>query len=276
MKTEFILENGSGNINEDNIILEKNLFGVFDGATSLNNITFDHGKTGGLIASSTARAVFAKNCHPLLKLAKVANREIFNQMFNYGVDFSKKENLWSTSASVIRIENNKLEWVQTGDSFIILIYKNNSYKVLVKQDDHDHETLTMWKKAAKTTSFATGKIKLFEILMDQIKKTRAGMNKTYGVLNGEKKAENFINHGYESLDQVEKILLFTDGLSIPNKIPEKSKNFGTLVDYYLSFGLNGLKNKIREMEKKDPDCTIYPRFKCHDDIAAIAISNFLK
>jgi len=279
MQTEYILENGSGNINEDTMVLEKNLFGVFDGATSLDNRTFDHGKTGGLIASSTARAVFAKNCHPLVKLASSANREIYNQMLNHGVNFSKKENLWSTSAAVIRIKDNKLEWVQTGDSFIIFIYRDNSYKVLVEQDDHDHETLTMWKMVAKTSSsrtdkIGTGKIGILEMLMDQIRKTRSGMNKSYGVLNGEKEAGSFLNHGYESLDQVKEILLFTDGLSIPKKTPEKSKDFGTLVDHYLSLGLNGLKNKIRGMEKKDPNCTIYPRFKCHDDIAAIAIKDF--
>ncbi|MEA1968369.1 MAG: protein phosphatase 2C domain-containing protein [Thermodesulfobacteriota bacterium] len=284
MKTDYILESGSGNSNEDTMVLEKNLFGVFDGATSLDNKIFSHGKTGGLIASSTAGSIFAKNCHPLVKLAKGANRAIYNQMLHHGVNLSKKENLWSTSAAVVRIKENKLEWVQTGDCFIILIYRDNSYKVLVEQDDHDYETLTMWKMAAEKISAKPdktgpgktmiGKTVISETLMDQIRKTRSGMNKNYGVLNGEKEADNFLNHGYEPLNRAREILLFTDGLSIPKKTPGKSKEFSTLVDDYLDLGLHGLKEKIRGLEKKDPHCTLYPRFKCHDDIAAISIKNF--
>ena len=281
MKTDYILESGSGKANEDTLVLEKNIFGVFDGATSLDNQTFHHGKTGGLIAADTARTVFAKNCHPLVTLARGANREIYNQMRHHGVDLSRRENLWSTSAAVVRIKDNELEWVQTGDCFILLIYTDNSYKALFEQDDHDYETLTMWKTAAKKGSVTPGNIKpgsiklgktgIRDILMDQICKTRSKMNKTYGVLNGEKEADRFLKHGHEPLDQVKEILLFTDGLSIPKETPEKSKEFGPLVDDYLHLGLDGLKNKIRKMEKKDPHCTLYPRFKCHDDIAAIAI-----
>lgn len=266
MEIEFILEQGSGNQNEDSLVLEKNLFGVFDGATSLDSRTFEHGKTGGLIASSAASSVFAKNHYPLVQLARSANNEILKKMLLHGVDLSKKENFWSTSAAVVRINDDRLEWVQTGDCSIILIYSNDSYKVLVEQDDHDHETLAMWKKEAEK-----GKAGIREILTDQIKKVRSGMNREYGVLNGEKEADLFLNHGHEALDGVREILLFTDGLSIPKEKPEKTKCYKDLVNLYLNSGLEGLKARIREMEKKDPHCTLYPRFKCHDDIAAIAV-----
>lgn len=268
MKTEFILENGSGDQNEDTIVLEKNLFGVFDGATSLDNRTFEHGKTGGGLASSAASAVFAKNHHPLIQLAKGANREIYTKMLLHGVDLSKKENLWSTSAAVIRIKEDMVEWVQTGDCSIILIYRDNSYKVLVEQDDHDHETLAMWKEEAEK-----GNVGIREILINQIKKVRSGMNRDYGVLNGEKEAISFLIHGYEPLEGVREVLLFTDGFSIPREKPEKSKCYKDLVDLYLTLGLEGLKARIREIEKEDPHCTVYPRFKCHDDIAAIAVKD---
>lgn len=268
MKIEHILERGSGDLNEDAIVLEKNLFGVFDGATSLDHGIFENGKTGGLIASSTASAVFAKNHHPLVKLAKGANREIYNKMITHGVNLSKKEKLWSTSASVIRIKENTIEWIQTGDSAIILIYRDNSYKVLVEQDNHDYETLTMWKKEAEK-----GTLDIGSALMDQIIKVRSGMNISYGVLNGEKAAHGFFNHGNEPLAGVREILLFTDGLSIPGETTEKNRDHSTMIKLYLSLGLEGLKKRIREMEAKDPHCTLYPRFKCHDDIAAIAIKD---
>ncbi len=267
MRIEHILENGSGKLNEDDIIIAENLFGVFDGATSLGNQKFDSDKTGGFLASSAARSVFAKNHYPLTVLAGEANKAIHSRMVQHGVDLTKKENRWSTSAAVIRIKDNKLEWVQTGDSYIILIFQDNSHKVLIEQSDHDYETLCLWK--SEKNGFNGCK----KALADQIRKKRCEMNVTYGVLNGEGKATDFLNHGHESLDRVKEILLFTDGLTIPVKTPEKKRNFTPLVESYLTIGLIGLKNKIRQMEALDPERILYPRFKRHDDIAAIAVSD---
>ncbi len=115
-------------------------------------------------------------------------------------------------------------------------------------------------------------IDIGEALREQIKKVRSQMNRSYGVLNGEKEAEHFLRSGVESLENVKGILLFTDGLHIPETIPQKKKNFDSLVKCYISLGLMGLKDHVRELEKEDPDCKIYPRFKRYDDIAAISIT----
>ena len=268
MKFEYILEKGSGKLNEDHLIAEGNIFGVFDGATSLDKKTFENGKTGGFLASSAARSVFIKNHFTLVELAKGANQAIYRRMLDHGVDLTRKENLWSTSAAVIRIKDNMLEWVQTGDAYIILIFNDNTHKVLVEQDDHDYETLCLWPEKQKHCASEAK-----TLLADQIRKKRCEMNLTYGVLNGEDKACDFLHHGRESLDQVREVLLFTDGLSIPTKIPEKKRNFTPLVHLYQALGLAGLKNRIRQIEALDPECSIYPRFKPHDDIAAIAIQD---
>ncbi|MFO8085968.1 MAG: protein phosphatase 2C domain-containing protein [Desulfobacterales bacterium] len=266
MKIEHVLEKGSGSVNEDTLVIEKNLFGVFDGATSIDQAILGNSKTGGMIASSAACSVFSKNHYPLLDLARTANREIFNKMIIHGVDFTARERLWSTSAAVVRINEGGIEWVQAGDSYIIVIYKDNTYKVFTEKDDHDYETLTQWKLMAKYCSES-----IREALSDQIKKVRLEMNRSYGVLNGEKEAEQFFRSGVEPLDNIKKILLFTDGLHIPEKIPEKRKNFDRFVENYLSLGLMKLKDLVRKVENEDPDCKTYPRFKRHDDIAAISI-----
>ncbi|MFO7749277.1 MAG: protein phosphatase 2C domain-containing protein [Desulfobacteraceae bacterium] len=268
MKCETILEKGSSRLNEDNLIVEGHLFGVFDGATSLDKTRFENGKTGGFLASFAARSVFKTNHFPLVELANGANQAIYSRMIRHGVDLTRKENLWSTSAAVIRIQGNTLEWVQTGDAYIILIFNDNTHQVLVEQEDHDYETLCLWPARGKNEPSGTD-----TRLVDQIRKKRAEMNLTYGVLNGESRAMDFLNHGRESLDQVKAVLLFTDGLSIPAEKPEKKKDFTPLVTLYHHLGLAGLKNRIRQMENRDPACRIYPRFKTHDDIAAIAIEN---
>ena len=114
-------------------------------------------------------------------------------------------------------EDNLLEWVQTGDAYIILMFHDNTYKVLVEQDDHDYETLCLWP--AKKTGGIPG-----------IEKAPA--------------------------DQI-----------------RKKRNFTPLVRLYQDLGLAGLKDRIRQIENLDPECCIYPRFKHHDDIAAIAITD---
>lgn len=269
MKIEHILEKGSGFVNEDSLVLEHNLFGVFDGATSVENSFFEKTKTGGMIASSTAGSVFSKNHYPLVDLARGANRAILDKMVAHGVDFSSRERLWSTSAAVVRIKKGEVEWIQTGDAFIIMIYKDHSYKLFTEKNDQDYETLSMWKCMSRHCRESIG-----EVLRDQIKKVRLEMNRSYGVLNGEKEAEQFLCSGVEPLDNVERILLFTDGLHIPEKNPEQKKNFDRFVDCYLDLGLMGLKDHVRTLEKKDPDCKTYPRFKRHDDIAAISLTPF--
>jgi len=266
MEINYIHEKGSGHINEDTLLVEKDLFGVFDGATSLDRSLFLKGITGGRIAADTACRVFAGNGASLKALAKTANKKIYDAMVSQGIDCSRRDKLWSTSAAVVRIKENTLEWVQSGDSFLLFLYRDGSYRVPVKIPDHDYETLSMWKKVS-----GESKVNISCALAGQIKKTRMEMNQSYGVLNGEPAGEKFIHMGFESLAGVEEIVLFTDGLSIPTEIPTPTRCFDDLVDSYRCLGLNGLKDHIRALEAQDPGCRRFPRFKCHDDIAAISI-----
>ena len=52
MKIDSIFDEGSSK--EDTYLIGKNIFGVFDGANSINRF-FDDGKPGGLIAAMIAR-----------------------------------------------------------------------------------------------------------------------------------------------------------------------------------------------------------------------------
>jgi len=36
-------------------------------------------------------------------------------------------------------------------------------------------------------------------------------------------------------------------------------------------GLQAVRNHVRRLQQEDPTCRKYPRFKQHDDIAAVAI-----
>ncbi|MCP3940762.1 MAG: hypothetical protein GY710_04680 [Desulfobacteraceae bacterium] len=264
-KIEYVLEKGSGRINEDILVMEKNLFGVFDGATSLDHTFFNGCQTGGLIAADTAGQIFSRNHYPLDRLAGFANNAILAKMKTHKIRLNRPGSRWSTSAAVVRIVKDRLEWLQTGDSYILIIYEDNSHKVLVDQEDHDYETLCMLKKEKNKTLSNP-------VIKTQVAKIRSHMNKTYGVLNGDPRAEKFMHTGFIGLDHVQTILLFTDGLTLPSETPKKKKDFSPLVELFQDLGLKGLHQHIRKMEEQDPQSDKFPRFKCHDDIAAIAIS----
>ncbi len=109
-------------------------------------------------------------------------------------------------------------------------------------------------------------------MRDQILKVRREMNISYGVLNGEPEAMDFLNHGRIELDGISDILLFTDGLFLPRSMPWLDNDWSLFSRLYREGGLENIRNYIRDLESRDPGCRVYPRFKIHDDIAAIAIS----
>lgn len=261
----YVLEKGSAKLNEDAVSLNGSVYGVFDGATSLHKQNLGKGLTGGFLASNAAKDVFLNRKGPLTALANEANEAIFRKMVAHNIDTSDKNKLWSTSAAVIKIEEKTLNWVQIGDSLILIIYKDGSYKLPATHHDHDFETLSMWEKIAHKTDKT-----IMEALGDQIKKVRKGMNVEYGVLNGEKEFSSFLQSGSENLENISRVLLFTDGLFIPSEHPSQN-NFDIMVDLVNKGGLNEVRDYVRSIEKTDPECRKYPRFKTHDDIAAISL-----
>lgn len=266
MEIDSIHEKGTGRMNEDALLLGSNFFGVFDGATSLNGFVTEKGETGGYLASQTALEIFQKGGLSLKEKATVANQAIADKMVSHQVDTDLKHNRWSTSVAAVQLHGDQLEWVQTGDSDIILVYEDNSFQVMVESPNQDYETLNSWRDICLHE-----KGTIYEVLEDQLKQVRNQMNISYGVLNGEKEAVNFIQTGHHSIRGVKEVLLFTDGLKIPSRDVSYQTNYSEWVEILLSKGLKGLKNEIRRLEKTDPDCRCFPRFKQHDDIAAISI-----
>ncbi len=262
-----ILEKGSGEINEDVLIEEGNLFGVFDGATSLHERRFQEGLTGGLLAARTAAESFQDNGYSLDRLAQKANHRIQRMQVHDSVDLHERHKLWSTSFAVVRLTGNQLEYCQTGDALILFVLKDGTYEVITPDIDIDRETLQLWKEM----QVAPG-AEIQQVLADQILKVRMEMNISYGVLNGEPEALDFIRHGYEDLAGVSDILLFTDGLHIPRENPLAEHDWQSFVDIYRQGNLRAVRDYVRHLQRQDPGCRTYPRFKTHDDIAAVAIS----
>ncbi|MFH1564366.1 MAG: hypothetical protein ABIC82_00770 [bacterium] len=266
MKVNFIHEKGIGKNNEDGFLIKNNIWGVFDGATSLNKFTDQTGKTGGLIASTIAKKVFEKNNKSLKNLAIETNTKIKKEMEKFNIDITDKLNLWGTNLAVVKINKDKIKWIQISDATIIFIYKDNSFKVITEEEQHDKDLLMKWKKLPDKKDG-----NLIKILHKQAQSVRRKMNIDYGCLNGEKEAVNFLFEGYEDLKNVKHIIIFTDGFMIPKEDPAESEPWEWFVEMYLKSGIKKIKKEIRKMEKADPKLHTYPRIKKHDDITAISI-----
>lgn len=269
MKVESVFDKGSAKLIEDSLLLHNPVFGVFDGVTSATGYTNDEGKTGGYLASSIAHDTFANGDAPLEKLVWQANDSIKKEMERFGVNTADKLQQWATTAAVVKIENESFNYIQIGDSPILIVYKDSTCRVAGTYNHHDQEILVQWNKL--TNKEKEGR-KVVDVFKDQLRTLRQSVNLTYGVLNGEKEMGKFLYSGGEQLKNIANIFLFTDGLILPKKDPQSPDDFDTFIKLFHEGGLRKVQEYVRGLEETDPHCITYPRYKQHDDIAAIAIS----
>jgi serine/threonine protein phosphatase PrpC len=262
---ETLLQQGVGRFNEDTVLVEDNLFGVFDGASSLDG-RLCQGRSGAWWAAQLARHEFAQNDASLLSLARRANQRLKATMADHGVESEDGLQCWSTSAAVFRINAGMFEWVQTGDCLIVAVDRECQPHLLTPYINHDSETLKQLQLAPDESH-----PQALHRVRGQIENVRMQMNREYGVLNGDARAEAFFARGRMECTDLKCVLAFSDGLFPPTRADE-SPDFEDLAERYLHTGLSGVAEWVREQERNDPDCREFPRFKPHDDISAVAVS----
>jgi hypothetical protein len=267
MNISKITNQGSGIMNEDALLIEKKIFGVFDGATSLDKYIDPDGNTGGALASSLAQSAFAKHDKQLKDLALDANAAILKAMQEKNVDITNKHTLWSTGFAVIEITDTHINWLQISDCLVLFIYKDGSFSLPVKDYDHDEENLIKWKSLGDMNQKEKRKA-----LQKDNEINRSQQNITYGFLNGEPEAAQFFQSGSEPIENIAHVLLFTDGFFPPKENPQEPDDFSPLVALFLDKNLEAIIDDIRKKELQDPECITYPRMKPHDDATAVAIS----
>lgn len=266
-----LLEKGSGEVNEDMVLVGKRTFGVFDGATSLMPAMYACGHTGechtgGYLAAQACHDTFAAEDGGLLAAARRANETIRVRAEDAGVDFRCKEELWSASAAVVRLEDEHFSWCGIGDCRIVVVHSDGRHTVLTGEYDHDAPTLQSWRRKAGGATAG-----IMEVMAAEILRVRRGMNRDYGVFSGEAEALTFLDHGTMALAGVRDIIIYSDGLDLPRKNPLAARDMQTFLDIYERGGLYTLHQRVRKTQLEDLSCTTYPRFKIHDDISAIAL-----
>jgi serine/threonine protein phosphatase PrpC len=255
-------------LNEDKVLIneQQNIFGVFDGASSLDSYLSSEGKTGAYIAANIAASIFNTEKGDLDKIALVANDNIEAAHKAANIDVSKNLNRFGTTAAVIKIKAGAAQLLQVGDSVIIIIKKNGIAETPLGYFDHDLNIMRKWRKLAdKGASDIRG------IVADDVIALRESANRAYGMLNGDKKLKDFIKITQTDLDDVATILLLTDGMYIPKADPNQDENWNDYARLYREGGLKKIYNTVRKIEATDPKLIKYPRYKLHDDASGIAI-----
>lgn len=268
MRVSSISHAGIRPLNEDSVLVNegRSIFGVFDGASSLDSYLSADGKTGAYIAAHIAADTFNQTDKDLKETALKTNENIEKAHEEAGIDVSNNVNRFGTTAAVVRIRDSKAELLQIGDSIILIIYKDGHTDVPLGYHDHDLEVMRKWRRLAD--SGAKG---IRDIVADDVVELRKSANSAYGMLNGDQKATEFIKTTTIDLADVAAIILLTDGMYIPKEDPEADEDWNNYAELYKQGGLDGIYSTVRKIEKTDPELTKYPRYKLHDDASGVAI-----
>ena len=264
---ELVYDEGSSR--EDSYLIGDGIFGVFDGYPDFKKLVYKDGRTGGIVASSLVKEVFASsNNKDLADIAVEANNKLSDRALGEHVDLTDKMSLCGTTAAVVRFNGESLDWLQIGDSLILIINIDGSFRLLFEGYDLDKEVLLIWKQSADKKEKDIMPIMLGGPLIELRKKA----NVEYGTLNGEEGMRSFIQSGKLDLSGVSDILIFTDGIFLPKEDPARDDDWTKFVGLYQKSGLIGVVGYVRQLEREDPCCWKYPRYKQFDDITAISIS----
>ena len=266
---ETLCEQGSGSINEDALAVADGLSIVCDGATSLAGTTYLNGGglSGGKQAAAITSTLFSE--HPgqdLLVSAHAANSMIKRAMIDYQVDLHDRTQLWSTSFAAVQVKGRLISWCQTGDCVILLVYEDGTSRRLTGLPGQDGEILKKWQRIGARTEGT-----IHQVMAKEIMAVRHTMNRNFGVLNGESEALDFLASGTVVDERIAHLLLFSDGLFPPSENPDNGFEEARFVDLYLDGGLQQVRDHVRMLQRQDPGCYRYPRFKKYDDISAIAL-----
>lgn len=267
---EALLEQGSGPVNEDMLATVNRLSIVCDGATTLHSAQRQSAAqptSGGQKAAGITASVFSGDPERnLLDSARRANELIREAMIDEGLDLREREQLWSTSFAAVQVNEDSIAWCQTGDCMILLIHRDGGAQLLTELPGQDREVLKTWQQIGARSS---GTIQ--QNLAAEIAAVRGRMNKEFGVLNGENEALKFVSSGTVEADQISDVLLFSDGLFPPSTSPDNLFDAELFVQLYKNGGLKHIRNHVRSLQKDDPGCYRYPRFKMYDDISGVAL-----
>ncbi|GIP34162.1 protein phosphatase 2C domain-containing protein [Paenibacillus sp. J2TS4] len=281
LNIEQISIQGSNEWNEDALIVreEVHVYGVLDGATSVTPYRGPQGETGGYLASNVVRRELEAMDEQQWAAIHVkdavlqANQSLREAMVLSGIDPEDREALWTTEVALVRIEETRVQYAQTGDCMILAVYKDGTVRT-VTHDQLDHidlQTRKRWKACLYQGMSSRKEIRAQ--VEPYIRKNKVLMNtlQGYSAMNGQAELASFLEYGVINRINLTGLLLITDGLFPHSEDIEEKWDAVSLIKEVEEKGLRGYAESLIELEQSDPDCQTYIRFKTSDDKTGIWI-----
>jgi serine/threonine protein phosphatase PrpC len=279
LQINYVTSKGDGLLNEDSYIINDKIlvYGVADGvSSSLVPFQSKDGHTGGYIASNMVKSYFEslKSSNSLLREVSIINERIRNEMKQNDIDFTNKQKLWGTALAIVKILENGVEFIQTGDCMILAVFEDGEVRPLTRlQVLHlENPAINKWQECVQKG--ITNRAELMDEVKEIILSNRNKSNcpDGYGVLNGEHDAMDYVEYGKINKIGLKSLILITDGMLWPeNDIPAGLNYWDYIAKVILQKGIVSYMEDLFRLEKTDPDCLKYPRFKQSDDKAGIVL-----
>lgn len=279
MTYEKITQKGINILNEDAIIYNPTtaLYGVLDGVSSLVPYLNHKNEPGGHIAANLVKSYFESltNIENLKDNIYIANESLREQMLKAKIDTQKKDELWGTALAIVRIQEDGVEFIQTGDCMILAVYEDREVRPLTwKQVSHlEAPAFNKWQEGV--TKGLKSQKELQQTVIDMIRKNRyqSNIDGGYGVLNGEIDAIRFLEYGKINSIYLKHLILLTDGMFWPtNLVPDQQSYWGYVSESILNKGIKRYTQELIAIEENDPECIHHIRFKKSDDKTGMVIN----
>ncbi|MGG3279244.1 protein phosphatase 2C domain-containing protein [Paenibacillus solani] len=265
-------------LNEDALIINERaaLYGVLDGVSSIVPYLSDKKETGGFIAAQAVKNYFEslERAEQLIEHAAEANQKLRELMLKANIDMEKKDGLWGTAMALVRLHEDRLEFIQTGDCMIIAVYQDGAVRPLTWRQVAHLESSAIAKWEEGVSQGLSSQKDLHETVIDTIRENRFKSNtdEGYGVLNGEPQAVRFLEYGNINKSRLKHVILLTDGLFWPPKdIPVDQSYWEYTAQRILEKGLEQYAHDLLGIEEADPECLTHARFKKSDDKTGMVV-----
>ncbi|KOR89600.1 protein phosphatase 2C domain-containing protein [Paenibacillus solani] len=265
-------------LNEDALIINERaaLYGVLDGVSSIVPYLSDKKETGGFIAAQAVKHYFESlGCaEQLTEHFAEANQKLRELMLKANIDMEKKDGLWGTAMALVRLHEDRLEFIQTGDCMIIAVYQDGEVRPLTWRQVAHLESAAIAKWEEGVSQGLSSQKDLHETVIDTIRENRFKSNtdEGYGVLNGEPEATRFLEYGKINKSRLTHVILLTDGLFWPPKdVPNDQSYWEYTAQRLLEKGLEQYAHDLLKIEDADPECLTHARFKKSDDKTGMVV-----
>lgn len=271
---------GSAPANEDAYVenLERKLFAVIDGATGVGGLsgkiaaeTMQHRLNTGNVADSFISLIQKGNTD----LAERTKQELGQE-----INAIPKEKRSTCGMAAIQIHETYMEYAQSGDCMIFVKYRDGgiqalSYDHVMRLDEKAlsdlYESIS-WRIGADVSGEAFQKVyqEEKERIIPALAANRRKLNTVqgYSIMDGTAAAMDFLSYGRIPLQQVEKVLLLTDGMQIYGV---DGDTWGETAMYAMEYGVERLLSYVVQQEGSDISLQRYPRFKHADDKTGILL-----